>query len=521
MSLYDEAFPNGEFGFDPITISSHIADGESLINQSFNAGSFTGMAATASGLAAGLSPGEGKQLVMAALSAATDAAAGAEIGSCIYPVIGTAVGAAVGAIIGFVTSIIGSAPIPPPEGEFRCKAEQYAFPAVPNTPAQTGALEVLLAQNLAQPACWYNIRIHSAGYQVPLKGGLVDPATGMNVPNETTFGVGWVQPSDKSTPQSKAAAWYVAQAWAGQGAVTRSVLGSVYPREGTQPPLLVQAIRLARAQAAYALGGEAAMHDAIKLMNKWVGNGEEFSTAWTPESIPPVHGLELYRPGTDITAWQKQYARAMVQQARMFNKLCPLDYLYYISDTASAAPGATPTLGLLADPSFTAQWTPTPGRLIAMPDTSFVGVAEIACLVALGILPRKGAELIVMLFMQGLAWRWKVGQEEDMISGIITQRTIHPNFARIIGRLIPQVRVSVAEHRAEVASAGGTASINANRTQDFSAPATRQSGANRATMVSSSKTPAQSDNLVKWLGAATLAVGTALLVWRSSKKRED
>ena len=524
MSLYDEAFPNGEFGFDPTTVYSQlkstvntaqeaIAQGNIIFDAAKSAHGGYGVRAVraqqavsgqskadagdvagkiGAGIASGIAIGTavasatgGTALALAAVEV------GALIGTAIpVPVIGTAVGAAVGALVGACIAIaedwndiegLFTGKDDPSQTDYRFASDRACFVPAPNgTPF--GVIPGFMRWN---PRCSPN----SVFYQTP-----DGPNAGPTRP--FSFVVTW-KGVKKSTDHSRDMAWKLAQYLTVRFS---SQLGHKAPTQDLWMPLL----------AAF-MGDEKKVRKAMRKAERWYGGPGAFVAAI------PYAATGGNPPNIDNTT-----ANVLATMAE-FEKF-PLDYLYYpvMSDYNHSIKLFTPTALQAAT------------DVMVSADTSFLRICEHAALDSFD-------EEVFHDFIW-LSHLWHEGRVRDakVYQGLRVGN--HPNFSRILGiisaRLVKKQRrnaslarkggllnipafVSAAEYRAKVASAGGTASINAKRTQGFSAPATRQLGANRASIVSSSKTPAQSDNLVKWLGAATLAVGAALLVRRSSKKRED
>ena len=427
----------GRFGADPS--ASLIEQGDSLFNKAYGASgdSLAKTAALATGLIADLPDGEFKSLVSDVMNAAGDASEGASIGAAIgsvIPGVGTVIGQAIGGIIGFIGGLFGaSGPPAPPEGDMRPLAEQYIFQAVPNTPpANSADLPGLLAVPYGQPYLFVESRANSPGYQTPYIG--TDPITGTQIPTRATFAVGWVSPQ-KSLPASipittasgataSAAAWWLAQTFLAEGKVAAAARKN-HLAQSVQWDTLA---RLYRQHAITAMGGEGNLKKALAWLGKVYGTN--FSSAYTPQDLG---GLVDSTGLVQSAFWQRGGYEQWERIADEVNRRLPLDYTTYWSRSLMNLPGANG--GESVFPVTRDHFGNTFGlQFIACPDTILVGLAELAALIALGIIPEKGSELVALHYIMSLAWLWRRGQETDPA----TQPPVlynHPNLSRLIGRL--------------------------------------------------------------------------------------
>lgn len=411
--------------------STAISNGDALFDNAYQkaGGSLNGTVSAAASVIAGLPAGPAKQMLADVMTMASGAAVGAEMGSVI-PGWGTAVGAAVGAVVGLIESVFTSSP-QPPEGEFRSTAEQYVFPGVQVTPGQSDAVSQL-EQTSAQPASWPDIRIHSPGYQVPFTG--TDDATGQNEPVSFTFGTSWVSPPG-STPQSKLAAFFLAQMWLGQSTVSEYWALSSRDTSGTLSERLA-AVQGAEEKAWTLLGSETVGKRAVSLVSRWYGTS--FSTAFSSSGCAGVESDFGVTPPkdqntsrTNVTAYAKAYAT----MAQCLNKASALDFAYYFSNNAAInvdENGFDHRVELV--PTNEPLLVGTGFRIPALPDTTLVGLCEIACLTVMGLIPSNAADHVALHYVLGLAWLWKRGQEQDTnVGGSPLPVANHPNFSRILG----------------------------------------------------------------------------------------
>lgn len=425
-----------------------IAQGEQLFNKAFSGsdGSFTGVAALASGLIADLPKGQFTTMLSKVAVIGESALAGAAIGSSVGPM-GTAAGAVVGAIIGFVDDLLSSPP-QPPEGEFRTRWEKYVFPAIPNwTPTNATDVDNLLMQKVCQPACWPDIRTKTVGFQVPFQGN--DQATNQSTMMQFNFATGWI-PAPNSTPQSSGAAWFIAQAWIGQNAVSKAVI----TKSGN-----VQAIQ-AVANSAYqkaitVLGSASAVSRIMAILNSWFG--QNFSLNWNPATSGPVDIAGYYKTPNDLAGFSKT--------AKNVNRSYPLDFIYYWSPDSAYNGAITPPVGA-ARYILPISIAGTQATFVAMPDTSIIGLAEIACLIELGVIPAHGADFVALHYMMALAFLWRRGQIESGPSG---DRTFmepvynNHNFMRVIGIIRAKIRINSGISLNAGLTSGGNSAIVSSR----------------------------------------------------------
>ena len=481
VSLYEEACKT-HFGLDAHVISdpaSAISQGENVINSSFtnSDGSFTGVAAVASGLVGDLPTGALKSFASQIVEIGESAAAGAAIGSC-FPGFGTAIGAAVGAVIGFVEDLFSSPP-PVPEGEFRQPWEKYVFPAVPNTATNDTNPDNLLAQKVVSPASWADIRTHSVGFQVPFQG--TDPATGQTVIADFNFAVDWVPPPG-SNKQSSGAAFYVAQAWIGQNAVSLAVIS-----KSNNSQALKDAANIAYQKAITVLGSSEAVTRAITILDSWYG--QSFPLTWTVGD----GGISDISSDPHVIAQAEAFAKQVSETQ-------PLDYTYYWSPEVVYTPNSQTPVAPLVDVFHIGAAMAGAVRYVAMPDTSIIGLAELACLVQLGIIPANGADFVALHYMMSLAWLWRRGQIESQSSGNPQAIYNHPNFSRIIGIVATRVHQSKNKISPGVLTSGAKSVMLGSGNQG----STSFSGRSR--------------NSWKWFLGLVAGVGS--IAWISSRKEK-
>jgi hypothetical protein len=439
--------------------SAAIGQGQAIFSNAWSqgGGSITGTLGTAMAVVSDLPPGQVTQALQQAVSIGEAAAAGATAGSVI-PVYGTAIGAVVGAMVGALGSISGTTN--QVSGDPRSFAEQYCWPSIPlTTQAQPG--NAALDQQCAQIICWSDIRWRSAMFQPPFVG--TDPATGQTAPAQFSAGVSWVSPP-LSTPQSKTAAWYIACAVMGQSSVT-----TANAMQSSNASLLQQQVSFVQGRAWYALGSPQQTQKAIALLKRWyVQRWNTYFRGDTGAGVAPAPQCQSFITGYDAPLYEEGDGsdEQMTKNLLTFQKAAacvnspktgvPLDFTYYWSDTNDLVNDQSSQAG-----SATWQYGPVYGygfdnvslvlsgdqnnqaRFASCPDTTIVGLAEIAVLVATGVIPEKGADIVALHYVTGLAWAWKVGRNTDRnntVPGIPYSTAMHPNFVRLIGRITALIR---------------------------------------------------------------------------------
>ncbi len=404
--------------------------GDAIFNKAYQAsqGSLSGTAAALTSQVANLVPAQAASLASDVKNAAED---GAAIGSVISDVVGLGplggiIGGAIGAVIGIFTDLFSTQPPPPPEGEFRSLAERMEFPAVPNiVPAPDGSPSSLMAMQVAQPASYLGNRARNVTIEVPFFGD--DQLSGTRILTRFNFGVGWVPPQ-RSSPIAHAAAWAVAQAFIGRGIVSSAARQKVSP---AQAQALLERTNGYYQTAWTILGSEAAVKLALDVMQDLYG--ANFSPKFNPSALGTV----------DNDGFTDQYGNpgAFAAIATAVNKGWPLDYTTYVSERFASITGADRVVdvGTLQNiPQIEARSTQV--QMVALPDTTVVGIAELSICVALGLIPREGASLVALHFVSAHAWGWRRGQETDPATQGAPVLFNHPNFSRLIGHLTNRVR---------------------------------------------------------------------------------
>lgn len=488
-----------------------VAAGTALFDKAYtaSAGDIIGTTASAMSELSGIATGTLSDALSKASGVASAAAAGAAAGSVI-PVYGTAIGAVVGAIVGIVNDVLGGQATPM-EGEFRSQAERYCFPAVAASPAPDAEVETLLATQVAQPACWSDIRIRSVGYQVLFSG--TDPATGQNQPAEFTFGTGWVSPP-RSTPQSKSAAWYLAVAWMGANVISKA--HALHPPITGAKTALQNYVMSAAAKAWTIAGSEAIAKKATALVESWYGT--KFSIAWGDKhgcadvvDYDEVPGSPLGTNGMELLA------REVIAGADCVNKTYPLDFTYYWSDNSIyfKGLGVQTVQGnlLVTGPKVT-----TGRRYIALPDTFLVGLFELAFLVASGTIPESGADTVATHFTLSMLYLDRRGRIEDIAAGWQLPLTPHPNFARVLGILAAKAKATKKKSEAAAATKKKAATALAEKT----AAAKKAAAARTAAMSNTHAAPLATPVASAWGWLPELALAAAaggLLFFFKGKQR--
>jgi hypothetical protein len=414
-----------------------IASGTALFTKAYTAadGSLAGTAAAGAAIVALLPSGAFKTAVSQAEGLVSGAEAGAAVGS-IIPGYGTAIGAVVGAVISAISTIVSSSP-PNPEGEFRLKSERYCFPAVPlNASAQE--LPNVAAQIPLQPVCWPDLRAYAVGLQPVLENadGNGDPAPSQTRPVAVEWGAGWVPPPE-STATSAAQAWYLAQAWIGGNGVSGAAVARVQPTDPTTASAL-EDYRVASVQQAITeLTSQDVYTSAHKLLSSWYGT--EFS---------PI--VDIVNMGVNVNgaSWHdspenespEAFATWWGTKLAGFESTSACDYVYYPGNyqvmEGTSSNSATLVLAPI-DYGYQAWPSMVETRFTALPDTSILGLAELACLASTGVIPTAAADVVAFHYMMGLAWLWTRGQVEDKIPQVM-----HPNFARVIAIIAAKIQAS-------------------------------------------------------------------------------
>jgi hypothetical protein len=427
----------------PTTPTAQIAAGSALFTKAWSSadGSLAGTAAAGAGLAAGLPSGQFKAAVTAATSALGDAEAGAAVGSVI-PGYGTAIGAVVGAVYGVIQAI-GSGPTQAPEGDTRSMSERYCFPPL-SLDASLGETPSAIAQTLLEPYVWANYRAHALGYQT-----VDDPQAASLAPTQSsasswTFGVGWISPPN-STAASTAQGYYLAQRWT----ATDSVSTAFSAAAGSEA---AGASDTQKQEAITMLGSETAYNDAFDILTAWEG-GNTFSSSYDP-ALTEIVSSDY---GNSVSAFSADVKNAI----DTFNNFSALDYAYFYPYALIIQ---ADTNVIVPDVAWSTAVTNVLGstvgvflKYLASPDTIRFALAELACLVATGVVPREGCDLVAFHLVLGAAWLWRRGQ-------ITEQRTIkdHPNFSRLLGIL--GARVANDKVTAATATAATTAKTAAAAT---------------------------------------------------------
>lgn len=437
-----------------ITAPAAVTNGSALFNKAYQAadGSLAGTAAGGAAIVAALPAGQFRDAVNSAVSILSAATAGAAAGSVI-PGYGTAIGAVVGTIIGMVETI-ASAPVQSPEGEFRTKAEQYVFPALPLTPT-VGESPSALAQVPIYPAPWPTIRRDTIAYQpVTDASGALNPAPPDTRAVPFDFGIGWVSPP-QSTAASTQQAWYLGNAYmAGDWWGTNVVL----PLDTTGT--LASYGQQMENEAITALGSQQQYDLAKSLLTSW------YETAEPAFNAAPWNGplTSNWRDGTNVLQFGEPWSQFGPAYWKLLQELnteggeygATADYTYYygpyilVQDQSS--PSGDTWVVLRMDPPIPpstqgagqgvyGELTAESGhffldiRMSACPDTTLLGLAEIASLVASGVIPQEGADVVAFHYVLALAWLWRRGQVTE---GIGTYN--HPNFSRILGILTAKIQ---------------------------------------------------------------------------------
>ena len=427
----------------PANVSGPIAQGQALFQKAYSAadGSAVGTATAVAALVADLPPGAFSSALAEAVSAGEGALEGAAAGSLFGPE-GTAIGAVVGAIVGLFSGIGGNPPAPP-EGDFRTTGERYVFPAVPINPAGG------FSSSVAYPGTWPDIRTNIAAYQIPGPDGSapVDPATGQGCDLRFTFGIGWHSPP-QTTPTSVSAAWACANAWMGSREISR--MWALAGKGTGNVPLLQANVKAAKDLAITTLGSQQAFDLVNFLVDSWYNHGYHAKFSLASTQTDALGNITSQSVGSTNAQTLANWAMIIEE----INRKAALDYCYYISNNSLYVDqaGGNPEVGQLSSiinntpAQLVVPYLNKPAfRLLACPDTTLVSVFEVACLVALGVIPKSAADHAALHMVMGMAWLERRGQifDRDASNLAITGASgisIHPNFARVVGIISAKIK---------------------------------------------------------------------------------
>jgi hypothetical protein len=437
--------------------TSAITSGQNTFTQAYSmaGGSLQGTAAVAAGIVANLPHGALTTALNQAMGVAGSAEAGAAIGSVI-PGYGTAVGAVVGAIVGIISSIT-SGPPAAPEGEFRSTGERYCFPALPLTPT-VGESASALAQPPLQPVVWPTYRANAVSWlPVTIDENLGNPAPSQSIPIHFTFGVGWVSPPS-STAVSTDQGYYVACAWMATNGVSRAHLLAHDDSAGDAASFGAAA----KNQAITALGGTSLFNEATDLFRSWYGAGGWSTTvngSLTGETWPPKNGdwsksTKGYpAPQGYSGVWESMHHDLRSPQYAF-------DFTYYEGNYINQEEFNTWGMQFVTEDWFNTQAANRNGgeesiigfNVAPMPDTTAIGLAELACLAVTGVIPKESADVAALHYLLGLAWMWRRGYETEKARNKTYQEyygidtgilePTHDNFSRCIGLVTAKIRAA-------------------------------------------------------------------------------
>lgn len=446
--------------------SAAITSGQNTFNAAYSAagGSLQGTAAAAAGIVASLPKGQIQTALNDAMNAIGYAEAGAAIGSVI-PGYGTAIGAVIGAAIGIFSSITSGSQVST-EGEFRSTAEQFCFPALALTPT-VGETPSQLAQTVLQPCVFPTYRQNAVSWMpIQVDDNFGAPYVNESKPVNFTFGVGWLPPPS-STAASTSQGYFLACAWMASNGVSRALS---LKHDDSQQDLHAFG-KAVQEQAITALGSEKAFTDAMNLFRSWYGTGG-WSTKIPTELKGMLSGPEDPQRGvskawTGGTTGHPSYSQLwkslidiLRQPAQQF------DFTYYpanyalLNDEGGTFTGASAEWDLvgMSEPIWeriqgsNASGKDNTGTNVAlMPDTTAIGLAELACLCITGIVPREGADVAALHYLLGMQWLWRQGYQQDALRskqaqalyGIgFTYNKTNPNISRCIGLVTAKIRAA-------------------------------------------------------------------------------
>jgi hypothetical protein len=547
----------GSMGATVDAMTSQIQSGQDTFNKAYSAagGSLQGTAAAGAGIVADLPSGQFKSALDQAMSAIGYAEAGAAIGS-IIPGYGTAVGAVIGGLIG-IFSTMTSSPLNT-DGEFRSTAEQYIFPALALTPT-VGETPSQLAQTVLQPCVFPTYRQHAVSWMpVTVDEDFGAPYLNESKPLNFTFGVGWLSPPG-STTTSTEQGYYLASAWMATDGVSR---GLALAHDDSNGDLHAYGATM-REQAITALGSEQAYNAAMGLFESWYGSGSPWSTkidpalaGTIPKVLDPVQGMSTTWNNSGKSLGYKNRWGSLILSLREPNQ--QFDWTYYAGNY------------LLANLDNFASWSPVgvsetmfnavradQGPLqvynvALLPDTTAIGLAELACLAVTGEgtppLTRQGADVAALHFLLGMAWLWRQGYAQDSVrsknvgevygllgnGGLAPYQPTNPNVSRCIGIVQAKIRKDAKKNApkpkpkanapkpsAAVVQKAATANASLARTVVVTqANAALAAGVAPLALVSSAPAPAGPSDEELAIGVALAAAVAGAVLWKKRKRRQ-
>lgn len=504
-----------------------VANGSEIFDRAFKqaGGSIAGTATVIAGIAAGLPSGQLQQAVNKVSGALSSTEEGAAIGSVI-PGYGTAIGAAAGALIGIFNDVL-SGNTEPLQTDFRTQAEKYCWPWLPQNPV-LGSSDSLLAQTAVNAGTWCDIRTHAPVYQLPAPIGVVDPVSGQDCPVDYTGGVGWVSPPG-STAASTEAAWALGNAWAAR---SWSRMGPAWKRPYDE----------AWQKATTLIGSDRAATRAMGLLQHWYGvptgkNAKKDFGAFffriDKVNISPLGPINKDGQWDVPTISAASFYRWWPKELAKLNETCALDYLYYFAPSVYMRNLDGWLVRQLLDyesDQRTRTQGDTPCSFVGCPDTTLLGLAELACLTEMGVSPANGADAIALHYVLGLAWLWRRGQIEDQttVQGSPIEGALpianHPNFSRLISRLSGYQKKASSSHSSKSSKAHSKSKAAhvastkpAARTSVHAAAAAASESAASAGAAPGDGDNDERDGAIAILAAAVL--GGGLLWWKKRRRR--
>lgn len=485
---------------DPTTA---VQNGQALFDKAYQSasGGFNSpsdMMAAAASIVSGLPAGQFTTAFKEAVGTGENLLAGVTEGAAIGGPYGAAAGAVIAGLSSVISSIESMTSIPV-QSDTRSTSEKWCFPAVP-TGAWEGQQGTAQFQTPLLPFCQPNTLFQTRGF-VGLDSGQDggdDPDQGTNQIRNTNFGVGWVSPP-MTTQTSAGAAYWLAQAWL---YLRRTFVGATDSQKAWGKYVTDNAETAV---------GTAAFWNAMHLVDSWWGKSPTFWQRSPPLTAgggilaPDVNPQEPYgyfwTPGkVSWNDWAGEWTLAIGE----LNTQCALDYSYFFSytevglnepaeggglteaESVGVYPVGPDTLRLLevvgaGSGYFSGTQVLYP---VACPDTSLVGLFEIAYFVVTGAIFESEGDLIALHYMLGLEYLWTRGLAADQTGAVPSNfpgggetdaavaalseamtppykwTTPHPNFARVIG--IIQAKIASA-HAAPHISSRGRFSFGASR----------------------------------------------------------
>jgi hypothetical protein len=433
------------------------------------------MAVAIQGLAQDLPSGAIQTAVEDVAQIGLAAAAGAAMGSALGPE-GTVVGAVVGAVVAIAEQILGLGG-PPAQGDSRFLADRLCFPS---TDASGNALG---------PSSPFAVLPGPVGVDLRLFGIFFQQATGYEAgqtvngaPGDVTnwptgnwgYAIGWNRPFPVSgvggvtssydvtslpacSPTTQQAAWAVAYAYLANDPIslTQGLAAACPCADGndlgcqgcpgyTFGEKLAATVGAERAAQEALLGGAETFNAAIDLLDSWYGPQSTFtvpsqavSGSWMSDYF--LSACEFVFNGNNQMS-PEQVAAKMALHAKN-----PLDYCYY--PIPQTAPGSQGPGAANCELQLSAIDASQANLYQMVPDTTVLGLAEIAVMYAMGGIPgittTAAVDRLALHYVTQQSWFFQNGlwQEENAYPSV-NPAAQHANFARILGNIQGKIQAA-------------------------------------------------------------------------------